>query len=212
MSGLARRKAHQKARRILRQTMLRAGVTFALLVTGITPLSVNAESLYSEDSYRALSADNKAYRPGDTLTVVIVENSSASSNAETTDRRRNQLRADLSLSRNDPVNVATGVSGDFDGGGRTQRAGRLVAQLTVTVLDVLPGGQLLLGGTQEVLINDEQQRISIEGKVRPQDISDGNVVFSNRLADARIVYVGEGILTDRQRRAWWRSVLDLIGF
>lgn len=171
-----------------------------------------ADSLYREGSYRSLSADNKAYRPGDTLTVVIVETSSATSNAETTNRRQNQLRADLTLSRNDPINAAINVGGDFDGGGRTQRAGRLVAQLTVTVIDVLPNGHLKLAGSQQVLINDEQQRISVEGLVRPQDISDGNVVLSNRLAEANIVYVGEGVLAERQRRSWWRQVLDVIGF
>jgi flagellar L-ring protein precursor FlgH len=51
----------------------------------------------------------------------------------------------------------------------------------------------------------------LDGRVRPQDISDGNLVLSTRLADARITYVGEGDLSDRARRAWWRRFLDAVG-
>jgi flagellar L-ring protein precursor FlgH len=53
--------------------------------------------------------------------------------------------------------------------------------------------------------------VSLEGRVRPQDISDGNVVLSTRLAEARITYLGEGELSQRQQRAWWRKLLDWVG-
>jgi flagellar L-ring protein precursor FlgH len=51
----------------------------------------------------------------------------------------------------------------------------------------------------------------LEGRVRPQDISDGNVVVSSRLADAKITYVGQGDLAERQKPAWWRKVFDWLG-
>jgi flagellar L-ring protein precursor FlgH len=54
--------------------------------------------------------------------------------------------------------------------------------------------------------------VTLEGLVRPVDITDGNVVQSTRIADARITYVGEGDLTERGRRAWWRKLLDALGF
>ncbi len=171
-----------------------------------------ADSLYVEGQYRALGADHKAWRIGDTLTVLIVENSSATSNAETTDRRRNQLNAQLARSSHDPLSSTANVGGDFDGGGRTQRAGRLAGQVTVTVTEVLASGQLRLAGSQDLRVNDERQRIQLEGLVRPQDISEGNVVLSNRIAEAAIRYDGEGILSERQRRAWWRVLMDWVGF
>lgn len=174
--------------------------------------SAQAESLYREDSYRALAADNKAYRVGDLITVQVMESSSAAANAGTGTRRKNTLGANLGHKGNVVAGTDVQVNGDFDGGGRTARDGRLLAQISVTVRAVLPNGDLFVSGEQMLVINDEQQRINLEGRVRPSDISDGNVVVSSRLADARITYVGEGDLAERQRPSWWRRLLDAIGF
>jgi flagellar L-ring protein precursor FlgH len=173
--------------------------------------SASAQSLYDEKTYRPIASDTRAYRVGDALTVQVLENSAASANADTGTRRKNELSADLTRAHVPTVNVGIGVGGDFDGGGRTVRSGKLLAQLTVTVQEVLPNGDLKVGGEQLLMINDEQQRINVEGRVRPQDISDTNIVVSSRLADAKITYVGEGELADRQKPAWWRKVLDVVG-
>ena len=173
--------------------------------------STSAQSLYSEDSYRPLTADNKAYRVGDVLTVQIVESAAASANADTATRRSNDISAGLTRAHVPPIGVGIGTSGEFDGGGKTTRTGKLLAQLTVQVKQVMPNGDLQVAGEQLLLINDEQQRINVEGRVRTQDISDNNIVLSSRLAAARITYVGDGELADRQKPAWWRQLLDWIG-
>ncbi len=185
---------------LLAATLLAAGTGAAL-----------AQSLYDERTYRALAADHKAYRVGDVLTVQVLESATAQANTDTGTRRGNQVQAQVDKAKSPPVSVGLSVSGDFDGGGRTARAGRLLAQLSVTVREVLPNGDLRVGGEQVLLINDEQQRIELEGRVRPIDISDGNIVQSSRIADARIHYVGQGELAERQRPAWWRKVLDWLG-
>jgi len=174
--------------------------------------SLHAHSLFDEQAWRGLTADNKAYRPGDVLTVQVFENSSATSSADTGTRRANHMAAELAHGSNKVAQTNLAVAGDFDGGGRTQRASRLLATLTVTVQEVLPGGQLRVAGTQSVTVNEELQRVTLEGVVRPVDISDANVVQSTRIAQARITYVGEGDLTERNRRAWWRKLLDVVGF
>jgi flagellar L-ring protein precursor FlgH len=171
-----------------------------------------AESLYQQDTFRPLTADNKAFRVGDVVMVHVLENSSASTNADTTTRRKNGVSADLSLSRNPGIAAGINVAGDFDGGGRTQRSSRLLAQLSVVVTEILANGDLRLAGQQSLYVNDEQQRVNLEGRVRPQDISEGNVVLSTRLAEAKITYVGDGDLSDRQRRGWWRRIMDWLGF
>jgi flagellar L-ring protein precursor FlgH len=173
--------------------------------------AVQAQSLYREDTWRGLTADNKAYRPGDVLTVQVFENSSATSSADTGTRRTNHLSAELSHGAKSVGQTSVGLASDFDGGGRTQRTSRLLTTLTVTVQEVLPGGQLRVAGTQSVTVNEELQRVTLEGVVRPVDISDGNVVQSTRIAQARITYVGEGEVSDRSRRAWWRKLLDALG-
>jgi len=182
----------------------------ALLLAGFAA-SAASESLYDEKSYRALASDTRAYRVGDALTIQVLENSAATANADTGTRRKNEMSADLTRAHNPTVNVGISAGGEFDGGGRTTRSGKLLAQLTVTVKEVLPNGDLQVAGEQLLLINDEQQRINVEGRVRPQDIAENNVVVSSRLADAKITYVGEGELAERQKPAWWRKALDFLG-
>ena len=137
---------------------------------------------------------------------------SAVTSADTDTRRNNNLSAELAHGARVVGQTSIRVGGDFEGGGRTQRASRLLATLTVTVQEVLPGGQLRIAGTQSVTVNEELQKVTLEGIVRPFDISDGNVVQSTRIAEARITYIGEGDLTERQRRGWWRQLLDALGF
>lgn len=192
-------------------------LTFAL--AGCSTMAFSA-SLYAEQSYRPLTADNKAFRVGDVLTVQVFENSSASTSADTGTRRKNDLNAELShnsqrvggIARGVSGGASVGIGGDFDGGGRTQRTNRVLATLTVTILEVLPSGEFKIAGEQQLTVNEEQQKVTLEGRVRPQDISDSNVVLSTRIADARITYLGQGDLTDRQRRSWWRKLLDGVGF
>lgn len=179
-----------------------------------TPALVAAQSLYREGSYRPLIGDNKAFRAGDALTVQIYENSSASTTADTATRRKNGLAAEASYGYVTPRVAKAGISvgGDFDGGGRTQRANRLLTTVTVTVQDVLPNGDLRVAGDQAVTVNNEPQKVTLEGRVRPVDISDSNVVLSTRLADARISYTGSGDVSERSRLPWWRQLLDALGF
>jgi len=184
---------------------------FAATLLSLNVLIAQGASLYDEASYRPLAADNKAFRVGDAITVQVFENASASTNSDTTTRRKNAIAADLARSDNRLSRFDLNVAGDFDGGGRTQRAGKLLAQLTVSVKEILPNGELRVGGEQKLMINDELQRINIEGRVRSQDISDGNVVLSTRLADAQITYMGDGDLSERQRRGWWRKIVDWLG-
>lgn len=174
--------------------------------------AARAESLYQEQTYRPLTADNRAFRVGDALTVQVFENSSATTSADTGTRRGNGLSAELSHRSGTVGQTGIGVNGTFDGGGRTQRTNRVLATLTVTVQEVLPNGDLRVAGEQLLTVNQEPQKVTLEGRVRPFDISDGNVVLSTRLADARISYVGEGDIAERNRRPWWRNLLDMMGF
>lgn len=186
-----------------------------LLCAAIVAMSLRtaaAESLYLEGTFRALTADNKAFKIGDALTVQVFENSSASTSANTGTRRANEISGAVTHESGRRVGqLSIGVTGDFDGGGRTQRANKLLATLTVTVLEVLPNRELRVAGEQLLTVNDELQKVNLEGRVRPQDISDGNVVLSTRLADARITYVGEGDVSDRARRSAWRRIIDWLG-
>lgn len=182
------------------------------MLLAVASKCVSAESLYREDSYRALTSDQKAYRTGDLLTIKVYEQSSATTSTDTSTQRTNGLNGSISiLPSGRQLGGSLAQGGTFDGGGTTQRANKLLATLSVDVKDVLPNGDLVVAGEQTLTVNNEQHKVNLTGRVRPQDISSDNVVLSTRLADAHIDYLGEGDLSDRQKRGWWRKVLDWLG-
>jgi len=181
-----------------------------LLLTSMAAHAVPGVSLYDESQYRALTADRKARAVGDLVTVLIYENTSATTTADTNASRSADVSASLKTpTRDRQVGLAT--NNDFEGRGSTQRSGRVLGQLTVTVRGVQPNGDLLLGGVQELEINGEKQTIKLEGRVRSQDINDTNTVLSTRVADARISLVGDGVLAERQKPSWWHRLVTWFG-
>lgn len=185
------------------------------IAVALVPLLGRAESLYHAESYRPLTEDHKALAVGDVITVQIVESATAASSADSTTQRSNGLSATLGTSAirgGRPLTGAMAVGSEFDGGGTTRRANRLLATVSVTVREVLPNGDLFVSGDQLLTVNEEQHHVRVEGRVRPRDVSGDNVVPSTRLAEARIQYDGEGELSSRARRAWWRRILDAVGF
>lgn len=183
-----------------------------LLLAALLAGAAHAESLYDPDAFRQLGSDRRAARLGDVLTIQVVENSSAKSSTDTSTGRSTSTSAQFQLSRRPTTGVGLNTDSDFDGGGQTQRSGRLLAQMTATVVGMTPNGDLLVSGDQLLTVNDEQQKIHVKGRVRQDDISSGNIVLSTRLADAQITYEGEGELAGRQRPAWWTRFLNWLGF
>ncbi len=177
-----------------------------------------AQSLYDEASFQSLTADRRAVKPGDVLTVLVIENSSASASANTTTSKSSSLNGGAKGS----IVTAGGTTGaaysgalslgeDFGGKGVVQRAGRVAAQITVTVQSVAPNRDLFVSGRQQLLVNGEKQLIELSGRVRGIDISESNTVPSNRIADAHIVYVGDGILAEKQKQGILARILDWMG-
>lgn len=155
-------------------------------------------TLIDPDSYRGLAADRRAYRVGDPVTIIVVETARAESRAATDADRDFRIEAQGQDTANS-VQLGAGVGTNSDGRGGTSRQGRITAQIAARVQSVEPNGQLVLRGEQAILINGEQQRIAVTGRVRAEDISAANAVLSSRLADAKIEFTGEGVVDDAQR-------------
>lgn len=167
-----------------------------------------AANLFDEARYRPLTADRKAHAVGDALTVLIYENTTAAAAADTSAGHD----AGIHLAVRTPSRgreAGLSLRNEFDGRGATQRSGRVLAQLTVIVREKLPNGDLVLAGTQTLEINNERQTIRIEGRVRPNDITESNTVLSTRVADARISLSGDGVVSENQRPSWWQRLLTL---
>ncbi len=169
-----------------------------------------AANLYQENSYQALTSDHKAHRRGDLITVLVYETSSATSAANTRASRNAGVGVDI-----DTVTKAraagVNVKNQLDGSGSTQRQGSVLAQITVSVKEINSSGDLIIAGEQFLEVNNERQQIKVEGRVRPQDISDTNTVLSTRIADAKISYLGDGDIANKQRPGWWQRCLTWFG-
>lgn len=185
------------------------------LICGLTLLlalvqGAGADSLYKPSTFQAMTSDLRPRRLGDLVTVMVYENASASSTADTSAARDASVGLGVSTPHKS-WNGAISANNAHDGRGRTQRQGRVLAQITVSIVAIGDNGDLYVRGEQTLEINNETQRISLEGRIRPQDVSETNVVLSSRLADARIRYAGQGDLSDKQSPAWWQQFLTWFG-
>ncbi len=177
-------------------------------------------SLWSSSHSINLYSDVKARNVGDIVTINIVESSSASKNAETKTERGSGLRANWSglfelitsgwKLHKVPIGASHQIdlSNQFDGKGETTRTSSMTAFITARVVHVLPNGNLVIRGTRQVQVNQENQYISIQGIIRPEDISSGNVILSTYVAEAVIELNGYGPISDKQSPGWLIRVVD----
>lgn len=159
-----------------------------------------AADLYKPQNFSALTADRRALKVGDLVTIVVLENSDASNSTDTSTDKNTGLSVGMgstSTGRQQGGNVQ--LADGFAGRGSVQRTGRLVAQLTVAVQEVLANGDLLVKGAQAIDVHGEKTNIRLSGRLRRVDIAENNTALSSRLADARIEYVGDGVLTEKSR-------------
>jgi flagellar L-ring protein FlgH len=184
-------------------------ITIALLL--LVSLDGLAQNLYRADQYRPLVSDRRAHRVGDILTVLVVENSSASATAGTNTDKSNELGVQFSSPSSAQKNYALSVGQNYDGGGKSARTGKLLAQISVEVKGVEANGDLLINGVQDIEINDEKQTINLAGKVRSIDVDERNTVLSTRVANAKITYVGNGVLAESQHKGWLSRLITLFG-
>jgi flagellar L-ring protein precursor FlgH len=177
-------------------------------------------SLWPADDHVFFYADKKALRVGDIITVRIVESAQASNTADTDLSRSSSTNASLStfFGKKKFLNLfklgedlmTSSSENTHQGSGSTTRSGQLTATMTAVVREVLPNGNLVVQGTREVLVNHEQQFITLTGIVRPLDVDRDNVVLSTQLADANITIGGLGVVADKQRSGWGTWLFDFV--
>ena len=182
-----------------------------------------ANSLWRPGS-RAFFKDQRAARIGDILTVDITIADEAKIANETSRSRQASEDADLtnflgyegSLGRvlpeavNPAALVSLGASGSNTGRGSVNRKEEIKLKVAAIVTQVLPNGNLVVRGSQEVRVNFEVRELTVTGVVRPEDISAVNVVNHTQMAEARISYGGRGQLTDVQQPRYGQQVYDII--
>ncbi len=172
----------------------------------------------------SLFGDRRARRRGDILTVVVQIDDEGEISNTTNRARSGSEEASVSALLGLPAvadvilpgagTLSPGVSTEGEststGSGSVNREEEITFRLAATVEQVLPNGHLVIRGSQEVRINFELRDLQISGIVRPEDISRQNVITSDKIADARIVYGGRGQITDLQQPRYGQQIVDLV--
>lgn len=157
-----------------------------------------------------LFEDNKARSVGDLLTIVLVENTAAKTNAQTAVNKDNSLGmaaptiAGQSVTYHGKNILEAEVEGKrkFAGSGDSTQSNQLNGQITVRVIQDLGNGNLLVRGDKQLRLNQGDELVQIQGIVRVADISPDNRITSDRVGDAQIVYGGRGTLARSNAMGW----------
>lgn len=169
-----------------------------------------AKDLFQGSSWPSLASDRRASQVGDALTILIHQTAESVNSAQSTTGRSTSLGGGLSAgSINESGELSLGTS--HRGGGELRRTERVVAQLTVSVVEVLPNGDLLVAGTQWVHVNGNRSNIAVRGRVRQADISSENTVLSIRVADAAINFDGQGFVSRSAKPGLLSRLFNLLG-
>lgn len=187
------------------------------------PASYQPNSLWRTGA-KAFFKDQRAAMIGDILTVNISINDKATLNNKTEQTRTNDEDNDISkllgfeaaLDVILPEAVAPTDIADINSSKTTTGNGTLVRDEVITltvaaiVTQILPNGNFVVRGRQEVRVNFEVRELAITGVVRPEDISSTNTIDYNKMAEARVVYGGRGVLTDMQQPRYGVQLFDII--
>jgi flagellar L-ring protein precursor FlgH len=178
---------------------------------------VSADSLWKEDESMSPYSNQRAYKVGDIVGLLIVESTSAVQKAGT----RTDVDDDLALKFNYALNRATstpqsyseadGVAKNkFKGLGDTQRSTNVNAKLSARVVEVYPGGNLKIVGTHHISVNDNDQLIIITGIIRAKDISMANTVYSYQVAQPEILIKGSGAVQEAEAPGWITRIFNWV--
>jgi flagellar L-ring protein precursor FlgH len=185
------------------------------------PAVYNPTSLWRNGS-RAFFKDQRAHQVGDILTVLVKITDRAQFENETQRSRTNKENSGIddfvgaralnpAAAKYMPGRILTAdSSAQSEGKGSIDRKEELQTNVAAVVTQVLPNGNLVVEGKQEVRVNFEIRELIVAGIVRPEDIQSDNTIDSTKIAEARIAYGGRGQITDVQQPRYGQQVLDVL--
>jgi len=190
--------------------------------------AAHADSLWRPAEGPAFSwfSDTKARRVGDIVTILISEESKATTDLKQSHSKDTQTTAVIEELRhlcgiNKPSEDATGddkglpeldwkSSRKFDAEAKAESKEELELRVSAVVKEILPNGNLLIEGHREIRHDHDLRLVHISGIVRPTDVTAANTVLSEHIADARISYEGLGPAAGTKNKGWGSRVIDWI--
>jgi len=183
-------------------------------------VSYNPNSLWRNGS-RSFFKDQRAHQIGDLLTVTVnITDSANFANETQRDRTSKEDSGITDFIGAQTITQAhkilpgriltTDSSSQYDGKGSIQRQETLQTNVAAVVTQVLPNGNLVVEGKQEIRVNYEMRELIVAGIVRPEDIQSDNTIDSSKIAQARISYGGRGQISDFQQPRYGQQVMDVL--
>lgn len=205
-----------------RLTPVGAGINQPATAIPVTPPPTRASyhgNSFWRDSSSDLFRDQRAMVVGDVVTVKIQikDRAQLENDTERSREATNDLDAAVgygidskhySTNATGSLNTAVDSSSTHKGKGEIDRSERIDLLVAGIVTDVLPNGNLIIAGSQEVRVNYEVRVLSVTGIVHPRDIGADNTISYERIAEARISYGGRGRLSEVQQPAWGQQLID----
>jgi flagellar L-ring protein precursor FlgH len=184
------------------------------------PATYNPNSLWRTGS-RSFFKDQRAHQIGDILTVSVnitdkaaIANQTQRSRTNKEDAGVDSFWARKTLPITNTTLPATLLAADstssVDGKGSVNRQEALQTNVAAVVTQVLPNGNLVVEGKQEVRVNNEIRELIVAGIVRPEDIASDNTIESTKIAEARIAYGGRGQISDVQQPRYGQQIMDVL--
>jgi len=191
-------------------------------IPSAVPLSMSdPSSLYGRNS-RDLLTDVRAGNVGDVLTVLIELDDEAQFDNESKREREADTNADFNIfgagqgfdgpsgSANAEAGLGIGSSSRYRGNGEIDRSESVRLRVAVVVTEVLPNGNLIVSGTQEIRVNAEVRVLKLAGIVNPLDVTRNNTIGYEKIAEARISYGGRGRSSEVQSPNWGQQLYDRV--
>lgn len=171
-------------------------------------------AIYDSGSQGLFATERKASKVGDIVTVSLSESFQASKSQSTASGKDDSLEFTLpttgALSGVLASDVNLGTKQSFAGTGTASQSNAITGLVSASVVRVYANGNLEILGQKKLTLNNGDEYVRVKGIVRPQDIGNGNIVNSNRLANAEITYIGAGELADTSRRGWLSKLFGVV--
>ena len=186
---------------------LSLAVTFQLV-----PASSMAQSLWSENGYyHSIFADRKACQVGDILTIVISESTTTSASKSSSNKKSGSTSLSAGVGIFDFLKAASASGSDsFSAKGAAADTNTVRGNVTVTVVDVQPNGNMTIEGTQSIWQNRDEHKITFRGVCRQDDVLANNTIPSTKIADATVKFDGKGPLNAKQRQGILTQVFNFL--
>lgn len=173
-------------------------------------------AIYQGAVARPLFEDRRARHVGDTITVNLVERNNATKASNARMARDSSISGGITALSKVPLNTMAGLNAeaemasDFTGSGAAAANNAFNGTITVTVVEVLPNGNLLVSGEKQIAINQGNEYIRFSGVINANNVTTANTVQSTQVADARIEYRGSGYIDEAQTMGWLSRVFQSV--